>query len=82
MTDREFYQSIKICPNCHKEKLYGQEKECLMCRAYKYTNLIRFRESHPNYSKEKMKTRYYLRISLHRCTQCNKQLEDDYEYRM
>lgn len=31
--ERVFYQSIGLCPICHKEKLWGDEKMCPECRA-------------------------------------------------
>lgn len=70
MTDREFYQSIKVCPVCHKEKLYGEEKECINCRTNKYISLRDWRIKHPNSYAEKRKQKYMDRVSKHLCIQC------------
>ena len=82
MTDREFLQSLSLCPVCGKEKLMGDEKECLMCRAYKYGKLYRFRLEHPNYAKEHRMNTYYKHVENHECTNCGVKLEDDYKYKM
>ena len=70
MTNREFYQSISICPVCHKEKLYGDEKECLECRATKYVQLRDWRRKHPNSYAEQRKEKYFARVNNHLCIQC------------
>ena len=31
--ERIFYQGIGICPKCHKNRLFGDEKSCLECKA-------------------------------------------------
>lgn len=82
MTDRRFYQSIGICPNCHKERLYGDEKECLKCCSEKYAYLRKFREEHPDYDKNKRAITYKKRSLNHQCTQCGVQLDTDYKYKM
>lgn len=82
MTSRAFYQSISICPVCRKEKLFGDEKECLLCRAKKYDYLIKFRADNPTYAKDHRKQTYYRRVENHECTYCGAKLEDGYEYRM
>lgn len=33
MNNREFYISLRICPVCNKNTLYGEERACLECRA-------------------------------------------------
>lgn len=35
--DYKFYQNIGICPICHKEKILGDEKICLLCSAERYS---------------------------------------------
>ena len=37
VSDRKFYQNIKICPYCKKEKLFGDESVCLECSAKFYS---------------------------------------------
>lgn len=68
-----YFISIGICPRCHREKLYGDERACPMCRAYQserrkkldkeYTNEIRRRSGRKIYAESSAKGI---------CTRCNK----------
>lgn len=33
---KKFCKENGICPVCHKEKLYGDEKQCILCREYNW----------------------------------------------
>ena len=33
---RNFYKKIGICPQCRKEKLFGDEQQCISCRQKRY----------------------------------------------
>ena len=82
MTDRRFYQSIGICPVCHKEPLFGEEKECQKCQTIRYARVIKWRKEHPGYDKNKRKERYHKRLDNHECTYCGQKLDDNYEFKM
>ena len=43
MNDREFYQSLGICPSCKKNRIMGDEKLCPECRAYHEEATERYR---------------------------------------
>ena len=69
---KKFCKENGICPVCHKEKLYGDEKQCILCREYhweygiknpptdqqkeKYRN--RFRETQKNYMQKEYRMVY------------------------
>lgn len=36
VSDRKFYQNMKICPYCRQERLWGDEMVCLECSAKIY----------------------------------------------
>lgn len=40
-----YYQSIHVCPRCHKNKLYGDEKKCPECRAKEAESAARRRRA-------------------------------------
>lgn len=80
--DRKFFQSLKICPACKKERLYGDEKECLSCRTIKYAYCRNFRKKHPGYDKDRRRNEYMKRSEKHQCTACGIQLEEDYQFKM
>ena len=43
MNDREFYQSLGICPSCKKNRILGDEKQCPECRCYHAEAMERYR---------------------------------------
>ena len=69
---KKFCKENGICPVCHKEKLYGDEKQCILCREYhweygiknpptdqqkeKYRN--RFRETQKKYMQKEYRRVY------------------------
>lgn len=69
---KKFCKAHGICPVCHKEKLYGDEKQCILCKEYhweygiknpptdqqkeKYRN--RFRETQKNYMQKEYRRVY------------------------
>lgn len=73
---RKYYLSIGICPVCRKEKLYGDEKQCLSCslkaKEYRenhtYPNQKQYVENHKIYSRNLYKYRSEKGI----CTRCGK----------
>ena len=80
--DRRFYQQMGVCPVCRKESLFGDEKECLECRATKYIESRKFRIKHPNYHSEWRRNLYKKRSENHQCTYCGIDLDDDYKFKM
>ena len=82
MTNRQFYQSLGICPECRKEKLFGDEKECLECRVKKYISVRKYRKEHPRYDADKRLILYRQRSNDHQCTYCGLPLDDDYQFKM
>ena len=49
---REFSNSHKLCPDCGKNKLFGQEKRCPECLSRVYSSNIRSRNKNKEYASE------------------------------
>lgn len=81
---REFVLEFRICPRCFKNKLYGDEKNCLECRTKNYINRERQRRDKPEreiiyyqHAKEKQRVRYQQRKEQNLCVTCGKPLKQD-----
>ena len=73
---RAFYKSIGICPQCRKEKLFGDEKSCIECRQKNYeresTITDKQMKIYRENFKEKQKILYKERSEKGICTRCGK----------
>lgn len=75
---REWCREHKICPACGKNKLYGDEKNCIECRAIKATYKENHklteeqRERYNELTKKNNKNTYQERKKLGICTRCGK----------
>lgn len=74
--DRIWYLENRICPNCRKEKIFGDERSCPECAAKNYTRLQKYgkeiwKERERNYSarRKEIREEYY---SKGICFQCRK----------
>ncbi|MBR2408950.1 MAG: hypothetical protein IKB07_08340 [Lachnospiraceae bacterium] len=68
-----YYISIGICPRCRKEKLYGDERACLLCNADRYKrDLKRDRERYNEIHRKSSKKIYHESSAKGICTRCNK----------
>ena len=81
---REFVLEFRICPRCFKNKLYGDERNCLECRAKNYVNREKQRRENPEkeeiyyqHAKEKQRERYQQRKEQQMCVTCGKPLKAD-----
>ena len=85
---REFVLSFRICPRCLKNKLYGDERNCLECRTKNYINREKQRRDNPErekiyyqHARAKQHIRYQQRKEQRLCVICGKPLrEDEYKY--
>ena len=76
------YIRYHVCPECRKERLYGEEKRCVMCSARNYEITMRSRErlgrEHYNEVHAKWsKNTHAKRIELGICTRCGKREAND-----
>ncbi|MBR6538080.1 MAG: hypothetical protein IKT67_12865 [Lachnospiraceae bacterium] len=68
-----YYISIGICPRCKKEKLYGDERACLMCNAERYGRQLNRDRDRANEVHRKSARKIYAESSAKGiCTRCNK----------
>lgn len=72
----EFAKSIGICPRCRRNKLFGDEKYCPECRAYKTEQVAKSRKKNPERHRE-VKRRSCNRLRQERrekgiCIECGK----------
>lgn len=74
--DREFYKDLGICPVCRKNRLFGDEKSCLECKAnetnYKALKREDNRIEYNLYMKSYNKRIYEERKKIGVCTTCGK----------
>lgn len=74
--DRVFYQSIGICPVCKKNKLFGDEKQCIECREKNYARRKKLTEEARAAvyaaNNERAKRIYAERAKAGICTRCGK----------
>lgn len=53
--ERIFYQSLGVCPVCHKNKLFGDEKQCVECKAKHYNySMSAYEKDKENYNKRRV----------------------------
>lgn len=80
--DRDFFISIGICPQCRKNQIIGDEKQCLECSAknFSYNKKRReklgsdfFNRQHKEWSKKKYQEDKEKGV----CTRCRKRKADD-----
>ena len=72
---KKFMKSIGICPECKKEKLFGQEKQCISCREKRRKRKPPTDEQRQKYNKsfrEKQNLLYRQRIEQGFCGECGK----------
>lgn len=72
MSDREFFISVRLCPQCMKNSLYGSEKSCPECRA-KMAEYMAVKRENPEYMQEHysyMKQLRKKRTEGGRCSHC------------
>lgn len=75
---KKFCKENGICPACHKEKLYGDEKQCILCREYHWEYGIKNpptdqqKEKYRNRFRETQNKLYAERVSKGICTRCGK----------
>lgn len=74
--NREFCRKLGICPECGKEKLFGIEKQCILCREKKNERRKKETEEQKKRYKENFKKRqrevYKERSEKGICTKCGK----------
>lgn len=78
-----FYQNLKICPQCKRNRLFGDEKICLECKAYAANKSSERRKKNNDRVKE-IRNKSYKRIAEYRnqnclCTKCGKPRTDNYK---
>lgn len=75
---RKWYQDNGICPRCRKNKLYGDEKNCVECSAdaYAATMKSRDRETYNKNHAEWSKRTHQEMIDKGICTRCRKRNAD------
>lgn len=82
---RQFFASIGICPRCTKNKIIGDEKSCIECRAIDASRKQKFREnnraSYNEYSKEYQKKAYRSFIDKGLCPRCSGKRKIDPGYK-
>ena len=71
-----FYREHGICPVCGKEKLFGDEKQCISCREKAYAKKKPLteeqKERYGKHFKEQQKSLYRERVENGVCTRCGK----------
>lgn len=80
MTNREFYKSIGICPNCRKRPITGKENSCSECRKIRADNARKRREENRELVNRIQREQTRLRKSKRRengeCLRCGRKLTD------
>ena len=71
--NKHYYKRIGVCPYCHKNRLFGEEKSCPECRAKsteysRKRDRISYNKTHAEWSKKT----YEERKSKGICTRCGK----------
>lgn len=81
---RKWYQENGICPRCRKNKLFGDEKNCIECVSYSYTLIMPKREMNREHynqmHREWSKRTHQEMIENGICTRCRKR-KADYGYK-
>ena len=75
---RKWYQQNGVCPRCRKEKLYGDEKQCLSCNEKAYVKIVpnRNREHYNETHREWSRRTHHEAIEKGICTRCRKRKAD------
>ena len=80
MTDYQFYKRMGICPSCRKEKLFGTEGYCVVCKAYFAMKQQEKRDKNPEEERKKhresVKRLAYQRRENGQCYVCGRILKD------
>ena len=78
---REWLLSYGYCPTCGKEKLMGDERKCVLCRAreaeLQQQARERNRDAYNKYARENSQKRRDFRRENGLCTKCGAELKDD-----
>lgn len=81
---REFVLEFRICPRCFKNKLYGDERNCLECRTKNYVNREKQRRDNPEreeiyyqHGRRNYKELYNQRKEQGLCSKCGRVLRED-----
>lgn len=72
---KRLLRSIGICPECRKEKLFGDERTCLECQANAYSRKHPTEEQRKRYNEKfkiQQKELYKIRSEKGICTRCGK----------
>lgn len=79
--NRRFYIENGICPVCGKEKLYGDEKQCISCRQKAYerkkSSTNEQKNRYREHFREQQKSLYKERSEKGICTRCGKRKADE-----
>lgn len=79
--ERKFYQSQRICPECRKNKLFGDEKQCPECNAKFYSQVIlqreKNREEYNAYYRAWRKKTFKERKEAGICIRCGKRKAEE-----
>lgn len=74
--DRAFFASIGLCPRCGKNRLYGDERNCLECAEKQYSYNVKYRQEHPEEVKQSInrchRSEYQKRKESGLCVRCGK----------
>lgn len=75
---RKYYQEKGICPRCRKEKLFGDEKQCLTCKTKAYAKIVpnRDREHYNKVHREWSRRTHQEFVEKGICTRCRKRKAD------
>lgn len=79
--NRAFARQIGICPSCLKNKVFGDEKQCIDCREYHYSHRAIFTEEQRQKHNEKQSI-YHRQIHSERleggmCTRCGRRKAEE-----
>lgn len=74
--NRAFYISVRVCPYCRKETLFGEERQCIECREKAYARRKPYteeqRERYNNRFRSQQRSLYRERAEKGICTRCGK----------
>ena len=77
---RKALSELGICPQCRKNKLYGDEKNCVECRAKSAEQVSKLRDKNREHYNEMQRTRAKERYQKDKengiCTRCRKRKAD------
>ena len=83
MTDYQFYKRMGICPQCKKNKLWGNENLCPECKAYFANKATEYRAKDKERINRNKRNSYKSIAEFRRednlCTKCGKPRTDKYK---